>query len=98
MRHDRKKRLLVQIIPVVISRTGNFHTSTLAETTQLISTKENPPDKITYKSLPPQAQTIAMAIHVHAQEWPTLMSKVSRSTLTQRRKRTKHTTTNNNDN
>ncbi len=34
-----------------------------------------------------------MAIHVHAQEWLTLISKVSRITLTQRRKTTKHLTT-----
>ena len=93
-----KKRLIVQIIPIVISRTGNFHTGTLAEIAQLVSFKKNPSYNITYKSLPPHAQTIAMAIHVHAQEWLTLMSKVSRSTLTQRKKTTKHSTTNNNDN
>jgi hypothetical protein len=98
MRHNMKKRLMVQIIPIVISRTGNFFTSTLAELAQLVSFKENPPDNITYKSLPPQAQTIAMAIHVHAQEWLTLMSKVSRSPLTHRRKTKKHSTINNNDN
>jgi hypothetical protein len=97
VRHDPKKRLMVQIIPIVISITGNFHTRTLAEIAQLVSFKENLPDNITYKSLPPQAQTIAMAIHVHAQEWLTLMSKVSRFTLTQRRKTTKHSTTNNNN-
>jgi hypothetical protein len=98
MRHNRKKRLMAQIIPIVISRTGNFHTRTLAEIARLISLKENPPDSITYKSLPPQAQTIAMAIHVRAQEWLTLMSKVSRSTLAQRRKTTKNSTTNNSNN
>ena len=84
MRHNKKRRLRVQIIPIVISRTGNFHTRTLAEIAQLVTFKENPSDNITYKSLPTQAQTIVMAIHVHAQEWLTLMSKVSRSTLTQR--------------
>jgi hypothetical protein len=73
--------LQVQIIPIVISRTGNFHTRELVEIAQLVSFKENPPDNITYKSLPTQAQTIAMAIHVHAQEWLTLESKVSKSTL-----------------
>jgi hypothetical protein len=98
MRHNRKKRLQVQIIPIVISRTGNFHTQTLAEIAQLISFQENPPDNLTYKSLPPQAQSITMAIHVHAQEWLTLISKVSRSTLTHRQRTTKHTTTNNNAN
>jgi hypothetical protein len=89
---------VVQIIPIVISITGNFHTRTLAEIAQLVSFKENPPDNIAYKSLPPQAQTIAMAIHVHAQEWLTFMSKVSRSNLTQGKKTTQHSTTNNNDN
>jgi hypothetical protein len=98
MRHNKKKRLTVQISPIVISKTGNFHTRTLAEIAQLVSSQENPPYNITYKSLPPQAHSIAMAIHVHAQEWLTLMSKVSRSTLTQRRKTAKHSTTNNNDN
>jgi len=63
----------------------------------MVSFKENPPDNIAYKSLPSQAQTIAMAIHVHAQEWLTLISKVSRSTLTQRRNPSKNTTTNDND-
>jgi hypothetical protein len=57
-----KKRLMVQIIPIVISKTGNFHTRTLAEIAQLVSFKENPPNNITYKSLPPQAQTIAWHI------------------------------------
>ena len=71
---------------------------TLAEIAQLISFKENSPDNMTYKSLPPQAKTNAMVIHVHAQEWLTLMPKVSRSTLTQRRKTTKHAYTNSNDN
>ena len=98
MRHNRKKRLVVQISPIVISRTGDFHTSTLAEIAQLISFKENPPDNMKYKSLPTQAQTIAMTIHIHAQEWLTLMSKVSKRTLAQRMKTTKYTTTNNNDN
>jgi hypothetical protein len=98
MRHNRKNILQVQIIPIVISRTSNFHTRTLAEIAQLISFQENPPDNLTYKSLPPQAQSITMAIHVHAQEWLTLMSKVSRSTLTQRRNTPKHPTTNNYDN
>ena len=98
MRHNRKNRLQVQIIPIVISRTGNFHTKTMAEIAQLVSFQENPPDTLTYKTLPPQAQSITMAIHVHAQEWLTLISKVSRTTLTQRHKTSKHSTTNNNAN
>ena len=98
MRHNKKKRIQVQIIPIVISRTSNFHTNTLAEIAPLVSFQENPPDNLTYKSLPPQAQSIIMAIHVHAQERLTLISKVSKSTLTQRQKTSKYSTTNNNDN
>ena len=97
MRQNRKNILQVQIIPIEISITGNFHTRKLAEIAQLVSFKEDPPDNITYKSLPTQAQTSVMAIHVHAQEWLTLMSKVSKSTLNQRQKQTKKTTTSNND-
>jgi hypothetical protein len=52
MRHIRKKRLKVQIIPIVISRTGNFHTRTLAEIAQLVSFKENPPNTIACKLVP----------------------------------------------
>ena len=83
---------MVQIITIVISKTGSVHTRTLAEIAQLVLFKKNPPKILTYKSLPPQAQTIDMAIHVHAHEWLTLMSKVSRNTLTQRKKTTKHPT------
>ena len=54
MRHNRKKTQ-VQIIHIVISRTGNFHTRTLAEIAQLVSFKENPLDTLTFKSLPAQA-------------------------------------------
>jgi hypothetical protein len=68
---------------------------TVAEIAQLVLFHENPPDNLTYRSLPPQAQSITMEIHVHAQEWLTLISKVSRSTLTHRQKPPKHTTTNN---
>ena len=70
-----------QIIPIVISKTGSFHIKTLVEIAQLVSFKEEPPDELTYKQLPPQARDIAMALHVHAQEWLTLMSKISRNTL-----------------
>jgi hypothetical protein len=83
LQHNRG-RLEVEIIPIVISRTGNFHTRTLAELAQLITFKENPPNALTYKTLPPQAKRIVMALHIHAQEWLTLMSKVSRSILTLR--------------
>jgi hypothetical protein len=53
MRHTRKNILQVQMIPIVISRTSNFHTRTLPEIARLISFQENPPDNLTYKSLPP---------------------------------------------
>jgi hypothetical protein len=72
----------VQIIPIVISRTGSFHVKTLAEIAQLVSFHEEPPDVLTYRQLPRNAQKIAMALHVHAQEWLTLMSKISRRLLT----------------
>jgi hypothetical protein len=63
-----KERLQVQIIPIGIRRTSNFHTSTLPEIAQLVSFNESPPDALTYKTLPTQAQTITMALHIHAQE------------------------------
>ena len=72
----------VQVIPIVISRTGSFHVKTLAAIAQLVSFQEEPPDTMTYKQLPRNAQHIAMALHVHAQEWLTLMSKISRRLLT----------------
>jgi len=77
-------RLQAQVIRVVRSKTGNFHTRTFAEIAQLVSFKENPPDTVTYKSQPHQAHTIAMSLHIHAQEWLTLIFKVSRSNLTHR--------------
>jgi len=58
--------------------------------------KEHPPITLIYKSLPTQAQTIAMAIHIHAQEWLTMMFRVSRRSLAQPRKTKKHATHNNN--
>ena len=82
---------------MVISKTVNFLTRTLAEIARLVSFKENLSHILTYKYLPTEAQTIAMAIYVHTQEWLTLMPKVSRSTLIQRRKSAKQTTTNNKD-
>jgi hypothetical protein len=81
------------VIPIVISMTVNVHTRTLAEKAQLVSLKENPLDTLTYKFLPHQAQTIAMTLHIHAQEWLTLMSKISRNNLTQRPTQKKTQTT-----
>jgi hypothetical protein len=78
----------VKIIPIVISRTGTFHVKTLAEIAQLVSFKENPPDKLTYKQLPNTAKRIAMALHVHAQEWLTHIFKISRKILTTKTKST----------
>jgi len=40
------------MIPIVISRTNNFHVKTLAEIAQLVSFKEEPPDELTFKQLP----------------------------------------------
>ena len=59
----------IEIIPIVISRTGSFHVQTLAEIAKLISPLEEPPDNLTYKQLPRRAQNTVMALHVHAQEW-----------------------------
>jgi hypothetical protein len=72
----------IKIIPIVISRTGTFNVKTLAEIAQLISLDEEPPDAMTYKQLPKPAQQIAMTLHVHAQEWLSHISKISRTILT----------------
>ena len=79
--HPLRWKAEVQIIPIVISRTGSFHVQTLAEIAKLVSFTEDPPDALTYKQLPQAAKEIAMALHIHAQEWLTLMSKISRNTL-----------------
>jgi hypothetical protein len=78
----------VKIIPVVISRTCTFHVKTLAEIAQLVSFKEEPPDELTFKQLPLTAKRIAMALHVHAQEWLSHISKTSRKILTTKTKKT----------
>jgi hypothetical protein len=39
----------IKIIPIVISRTGTFHVKTLAEISQLVSFREEPPDELTFK-------------------------------------------------
>ena len=57
---QNKGRLQVQIIPIVISMTCNFQTRPIAKIAQLISFKENPPDSLTYKTIPKQSQTIIM--------------------------------------
>ena len=75
-------KAIVQVIPIVISRTGSFHVKTLAAIAQLVSFQDEPPDTMTYKQLPRNAQHIAMTLHVHAQEWLTFMSKISRRLLT----------------
>jgi len=56
MRHNIKKKLRVQIIPIIISITSNFHMRTLADIAQLVSFNENPRDALTYKSLPTQGK------------------------------------------
>jgi hypothetical protein len=76
----------IKIIPIVISRTGTFHVKTLAEIAQLISFEEEPPDALTYKQLPKPAQQIAMTLHIHAQEWLSHISKISRTILTTKQK------------
>jgi hypothetical protein len=76
----------LKIIPVVISRTATFHVKTLAEIAQLVLFQEEPPDKLTFKQLPVTAKRIAMALHIHAQEWLSHISKTSRKILTTKTK------------
>jgi hypothetical protein len=71
----------IQVIPIVISRTGSFHVKTLAEIAKLVSFQEEQPDTLKHKQMPQPAQEIAMALHVHAQEWLSLISKISRNLL-----------------
>ena len=85
----------VKIIPVVICRTDTFHVKTLAEIAQLVSFKEEPPDELTFKQLTLTAKRIAMAIHVHAQEWLSYISKTSRKILTTKRPQTLNISTEN---
>jgi len=61
----------------MISKIGTFHTKTLAEITQVNSFKEEPPHTLTFKQMANAAKEIAMALHVHAQEWISCFSKVS---------------------
>ena len=77
----------VKIIPIVISRTGTFHVKTLAEIAKLVSFSEEPPHELTLKQLPPTAKRIAMALHVHAQEWLSHISNTSRKILTTKTKK-----------
>jgi hypothetical protein len=77
----------VKIIPIVISRTGTFHVKTLAEISQLVSFTEEPPDELTFKQLPPTAKRITMALHVHAQELLSHISKISKKILTSKTKK-----------
>jgi len=77
----------VTIIPTVISRTCTFNVNTMAEIAQLVSYKEEPPTIMTYKQLPNLAKHIAMALHTHAQEWLSHISKISRTILTTKPKR-----------
>ena len=67
----------IKIIPIVISRTGMFQVKTLARIAQLVSFKEEPQDELTFKQLSTEAKKIVTALHVHAQEW---LSYISRKT------------------
>ena len=69
----------IDIIPMVISRTGSFHVKTLAKIAQLVSFEEEPPTAMKYTDLPPAAKHIAMALHTHAQHWLALMLKLSKA-------------------
>ena len=76
----------VKIIPIVISRAGSFHVKTLAWIAQFVSFKKEPPVELNFKQLPLTAKRIAMALHVHAQEWLSHISKTSRKILTTKTK------------
>ena len=76
-----------KIIPIVVSRTDTFHVKTLAEIAQLVSFYEEPSDELTFKQLPHTAKRIAMALHVHAQEWLFHISKTSRKIHTTKKKK-----------
>jgi hypothetical protein len=75
------------IIPIVISRTCTLNVKTLAEITQLVSYKEEPPDTMTYKQLPNPAKQIAMALHTYTQEWLSHISKNACKILTTKSKK-----------
>ena len=77
----------VKTIPIVISRIGTFHVKTLAEISQLVSFIEEPPDGLTFKQLSPTTKRITMALYVHAQEWLSHKSKISRKILTAKTKK-----------
>ncbi len=76
----------IKIIPIVISKTSTFNVKTLSKIAQLISFDEEQPDALTFKQLPRPAQQIAMTLRVHAQEWLSHISKISRTILTTRPK------------
>ena len=76
----------IQIVPIVISRTGSFHTRTLSEIAQLISPKEQPPDinTVTYRTLDPTTKKAIQSLHIHAQQWLSLILSISKSALAPR--------------
>ena len=76
----------VIIILIVISKLGTFNVKTLAETAQLVSFKEEPPDALTLLQLSRPAKTIAMALHIHEQEWLVYISTNSRRILARKMK------------
>ena len=53
----------------------------------MASFTEEPPYELIFKQLPLAAKRIAMALHVHAQEWLSHTSKTSRKILTTKTKR-----------
>jgi len=83
LQHHGTLKADIKIIPIVLSRTGTCNVKTLA---QLISLKEEPPYTLTYKQIPRPAQNIAMSLHVHAQEWLSHISNISRKILTIKQK------------
>ena len=71
----------IEIIPIVISRTGSFHVKTLGEIAQLVSWQEEPPPVRTYTSLDRDCKAIVRELNAHAQQWLTLLLAVAAKRL-----------------
>ena len=72
--------LTVEIVPIVISRTGTFSHATKKMIHQLISLKEEPPDSDTYTKHPDATQLI-QKLHIHAKKWLHTILKIARTRL-----------------
>ena len=72
----------VEIVPIVISRTGTYNTTTLRQLAHLFTLKDEPPDSgITVSSLPKEAKQIAINMHKYAKQWLHAILRVARHRL-----------------